>query len=98
MCQSGKTRSSAYKKAIVETGMGTEEGEALEDEQHPKRYKENFALVPRLKKDIYSDRNILVDVKASRLIRDPVAADREYKANQIWSIDELRAYLSLLSE
>lgn len=79
LCQSGKTRSSAYKKAIVETVMGVEEGEQVEDEQHPKRYKENFALVTRLKKDIYSDRDILVDVKASRLIRDPVKADRKYK-------------------
>lgn len=98
LCQSGKTRSSAYKKAIVETGIAVEEGAEVEDEQHPKRYKDNFALVPRLAKDLYSDHDILVDVKCNRLISDPVTADRRYKENQVWSVDELRAYLSLLSE
>lgn len=75
-----------------------EEVDPYEEETNPKRYKENFALIPRLKNDLYSDHMFVIDSKKPKLQVDPVAYDMEFKRRQVWTVAELRTFMSFLSE
>lgn len=69
-----------------------------DDEEEIKRFK-NFANVTmRLKTDIYSGLEIKVDVKQSNLQEDPISYDLEHKKRQVWSVREIKNFLSNLSE
>tara|TARA_B110000285_G_C14873409_1_gene490313 strand:+ start:392 stop:658 length:267 start_codon:yes stop_codon:yes gene_type:complete len=62
------------------------------------RYKENFAMITRIKTDIYSGLPIYVDVRNENLQRDPIDIELEHKKRQVWTVMELKIFFSILSE
>jgi hypothetical protein len=73
-------------------------GQGEEDEDEMWRYKENFAKITRIKTDIYSNLRICVDVRAENRQQDPVAYELEHKRRQVWSVQELKTFFSVLSD
>lgn len=73
------------------------QGDENNDEDEMWRYKENFAQIPRLKTDIYSNLPIQVDVRCENL-QNPVAYELEHKRRQVWSIQDLKTFFGVLSE
>lgn len=69
-----------------------------DDEDDMSRYKENFAIITRIKTDIYSGLPIYVDVRNENLQRDPIDVELEHKKKQVWTLMELKIFFSILSE
>lgn len=69
-----------------------------EDEDDMWRYKENFAKIPRMKQDIYSNLPLMVDVRNNNIQRDPVDYEIEHKKRQIWTVNELKIYFNVLCD
>lgn len=73
-------------------------GPGEEDEDEMWRFKENFAKITRIKKDIYSNLPIIVDVRNKNLQQDPFDYEMEHKKRQIWSVQDIKIFFSVLSE
>ena len=80
------------------SGRARVRNQGEEDEDEMWRYKENFAKITRIKTDIYSNLPIYVDVRNENLQRDPVDYELEHKKRQVWSVQDLKIFFSVLSE
>ena len=73
-------------------------GPGEEDEDEMWRFKENFAKITRIKTDIYSNLPIIVDVRNKNLQKNPFDYEMEHKKRQIWSVQDIKIFFSVLSE
>lgn len=62
------------------------------------RYKENFAKITRIKRDIYSDLPVYIDVRSENLQKNPIDYVMEHKKKQVWTVAEIKAFLMVLCE
>mmetsp|Transcript_21906 Transcript_21906/g.34029 ORF Transcript_21906/g.34029 Transcript_21906/m.34029 type:complete len:201 (-) Transcript_21906:1253-1855(-) len=69
-----------------------------EEEDDMQRFKENFALIPRIKLDQFSGLKVESDVSRELMIDAPEHSEIHYKQGIIWSVRELRTFLHTLSE
>ena len=69
-----------------------------EEEDEMLRYKDNFGQPTRIKTDPYSNLPIMVDIRNSNLQKDPVDYELEHKRRQIWTVQDLKTFFTVLAE
>jgi hypothetical protein len=69
-----------------------------EEEEEIARYKENFAKITRIKRDIYSHLPIYVDVKPENLQKNALDYVVEHKKKQVWTVAEIKSFLMVISD